>query len=100
MPHTANSLFSAFESSSATTRRLTKIKHYKKAIDIVKLPKAVDTKKLVSMDKCKEMMSIEREFGSCLVDDVEKDRVEWDKKMANKYWNLLYQHLGLSNQKY
>ena len=47
-------------------------------VDIVKLPKAMDTKGLVSMDQCKEMMSIEREFGSCLVEDVEKERLVQD----------------------
>jgi hypothetical protein len=76
MPYAANSVFSAFESSSATTRRLFKIKHSTQAVDIVKLPKAVDTKGLVSMDQCKEMMSIEREFGSCLVEDAEKEKKE------------------------
>jgi hypothetical protein len=38
----------------------------------------MDTKGLVSMDQCKEMMSIEREFGSCLVEDVEKERLVQD----------------------
>ena len=32
----------------------------------MKLPLAINSKKLVNMDECKEMMGIEKEFGICL----------------------------------
>jgi hypothetical protein len=53
------------------TKRLTKNKHLDAKLDIPKTP-MVNTKDFVSMDQFKEMIDIEREFGTCL-EDLDRD---------------------------
>jgi len=46
-------------SAGSTTRRLVKIKHSRQLNDIVKLSLAIDSKDMVSMDQCKDMIELE-----------------------------------------
>jgi hypothetical protein len=47
------------------------------------------TKELVSMDQFKEMIDIEREFGSCL----KEPQVKHEKYVDNSLWVPIYQSL-------
>ena len=92
-------------SSTSPTRRLQKQRHETEANKILKLPKAIlDSKKLVSMDECKEMMGIEKEYGSCLFSadqiDLEIDLVKQKARESNKYWQLLFEEMNTRPTKF
>ena len=50
---------STFSAGGSTTRRLVKIKHSRKFNDIVKLSLPIESKDMVSMDQCKDMIELE-----------------------------------------
>lgn len=56
------------------------------------------------MDECKEMMGIEKEYGSCLFTadqrDLEIDLVKQKAREYNKYWQLLFEEINTRPTKF
>ena len=50
-----------------TTKHIQKKKHVKNIKELM-IPSVFNTDGMVSMDQCKELIDIEKEFGSCIVD--------------------------------
>ena len=81
----------------SATRRLQKTRHFTQCKEVMS-PTVYRTQNIVSMDQCKEMIDIENEFGSCLVDESPLMTLP-SEEPANNYWMLLHQKLNQSNSK-
>lgn len=73
------------------TRRLQRQSHFTQSKEVMS-PGVFDTRHMVSMDECKEMIQIEQEFGSIINPEEEK------KDNGEGYWPLISNKIRSNKQ--